>query len=468
MIVLVVFSNVNFSYSNSKHTSIRNINFEIKEGEVVCLTGLSGSGKSTITKCLNGLIPRLIEGKLSGNIFVGGEKIREKDINEINLLIGSVFQDPRGQFFTTNTKAELAFAMENYGYPVHKMEYEINRISKLIGIENIMDQDIFTISSGERQKLSIACAFALRPKILLFDEPSSNLDYRSTLMLRDFIIKFKKMGFTVIIAEHRLFYSSGLLDKIIYVKDGEIDGIYSEVEFRQLKNCPFRSFSLFDRQFQNIEKNVGNKVLKVSGISFKHILKEVSFSASVGEIVGIVGANGVGKTTLAKLISKIERPDKGKIEVDGQPVYIMQDVDYQLFGSSVMNELEIANFQVKETDIESALKKVGLYEYRKKHPFKLSGGQKQRLAISLSYVSKSKLVIFDEPTSGLDILNMERVSELIKDIAKEKAVLVISHDYEFLTKVCNRVIYLKDGTIEKDFEFKKNREFELVDIFKEI
>lgn len=151
MIVLVVFSNVNFSYSNSKHTSIRNINFEIKEGEVVCLTGLSGSGKSTITKCLNGLIPRLIEGKLSGNIFVGGEKIREKDINEINLLIGSVFQDPRGQFFTTNTKAELAFAMENYGYPVRKMEYEINRISKLIGIENIMDQDIFTISSGERQ-----------------------------------------------------------------------------------------------------------------------------------------------------------------------------------------------------------------------------------------------------------------------------------------------------------------------------
>ncbi|WP_308644628.1 ABC transporter ATP-binding protein [Oceanotoga sp.] len=465
---MINYKNVGFKYSDSKSNNLKDISFSIKKGELVLLTGLSGSGKSTISKCLNGLIPNLIEGDLEGCVYIDNKSLNDKKIHEISKNVGSVFQDPRGQFFTTNTTSELAFTMENYGLSKDKIQKRIENVCKILNLNSILDKNILNISSGERQKLSIACALTMNPNILLFDEPSSNLDYKNTLNLRDILLDLKSKGYTIIIAEHRLFYLKNIIDKMIYIEDGKIKNIFLKEDLNHIEDKNLRVFDIFKSKFKNIGKNNTEEILSLKRISFKNILKDISFKTYKGDITAIIGKNGVGKTTLAKLISKIEKPNSGEIKLKGKSIFIMQDTDYQLFGSSVYQELKIGNPKITDKKIDEALKKVGLSSVKNKHPFSLSGGQKQRLTIALAYVSESDLIILDEPTSGLDAINMQKISDLIKDLSNNHAILIISHDFEFITNVCNSAIYLEDGKVSKEFNFKKDEEEQLINIFKEL
>lgn len=178
---MISFSNVSFRYDRAHQSSLQNVSFGIEQGEVVLITGLSGSGKSTLLKCLNGLIPNLYEGELTGEIRLQDRDISQMSMEEISRSVGCVFQSPRSQFFTTNTSSEFAFAMENFGVPIEEMKKRMQDLGKKFRIEEIMNRDIFSVSSGERQKLSLACSLTLEPSILILDEPSSNLDYAMTI-----------------------------------------------------------------------------------------------------------------------------------------------------------------------------------------------------------------------------------------------------------------------------------------------
>lgn len=464
---MIRFSKVSFRYENSRKISLQDIDFTIDRGEVVLITGLSGSGKSTLLKCINGLIPHLYDGELTGEVHLGGKDIREMSMDEIAREVGCVFQSPRSQFFTTNTSSEFAFAMENYGVPVEVMKARMKTLGEMFCIDKIMDRDIFTVSSGERQLLSLACALTMEPKILIFDEPSSNLDYGMTMRMGRYISELKEQGYTVIVADHRYYYLKDRLDKVILLKDGEVEGIYSEQGFKD-SAYRARSFDLFEQDHPLIEQEVGEELLSIREIGYRNILHKVSLSVHRGEVVAMVGRNGAGKTTLAKLICGMEKADSGEIKQEGLSLFILQDSDYQLFGTSVENELRITPRKVSEEMIDEVLSMVDLSPLRKRHPFDLSGGEKQRLQIATSYVSPAKVIVFDEPTSGLDLQSMERVTELIRKLSKDHGILVISHDHEFIRRVAGRIVFLEDGRIKKDLTAGEDLASKVQKIFEEM
>ena len=451
-----------FNYEQSDD-GIKDIDFSVKDSEVILLAGDSGSGKSTLLKCLNGLIPETVEGNLEGNLYFEDKKYSELRMFELNEKIGSVFQNPRSQFFTTNSTAELVFPMENYGYTKKLMDERLEVLTEKFGLHLLLNRNIFEISSGERQLLALASAMALNQKVVIFDEPSANLDYGNAMKLGKIISGMKKSGITVIVADHRFYYLKGLIDKIFLIEDGRLNRFDSEEEFKKSK-YDTRSFDLFDLDLPVPEKSINTeKIAGLKNVSYKNVLTDISLELKKGEVSVLVGNNGVGKTTLAKLLCKTIKPDNGEVNINGLPFYIMQDPDFQLFGTSVYNELALVNDN--EEAIAETLKYLGLYDYKDKHPFDLSGGQKQRLQIGMAMLCDKPLIIFDEPTSGLDIVSMKKVAKEIVRLKENAAVLVISHDYEFIRNVANRIIYLKSGKVHEDFELTDNALCKLNNIF---
>ena len=455
-----------FSYMDSDE-GIKNVNFEIKKGEVVLLTGNSGCGKSTLLKCLNGLIPAITEGHLSGKLAINGKDYSNLKMHELNSDIGSVFQNPRSQFFTDNTTSELVFPMENYGWSKSQMEKKLAQLTEEFGLENLLDKNIFILSSGERQMIALASALTMNQNVVLFDEPSANLDYGNAMKLGRIIERLKADGMTVIVAEHRFYYLNGIIDKVFFMENGELTVYNSERAFKK-SSYDTRSFDLFSLDVPYLFKLPKTQerikpVAELQGAGFKNILKDVNLKLYKGEITVLVGCNGAGKTTLAKLLCKTYKPDHGKVITSSLPFFIMQDPDYQLFGTSVKNELSLVKKVPQQ--IDECLEYLGLGKFKDSHPFELSGGQKQRLQIGMAMLCDRDLIVFDEPTSGLDVSSMEKVSDEIIKLRERSSVLVISHDYEFIRHVADRIIFLEDGKIQKDFVLDASTVGELNQIF---
>ena len=455
-----------FSYMDSDE-GIKNVNFEIKKGEVILLTGNSGCGKSTLLKCLNGLIPAVTEGHLSGKLMINGKEYSKLKMHELNSDIGSVFQNPRSQFFTDNTTSELVFPMENYGWTKATMEKKLAQLTEEFGLKNLLDKNIFILSSGERQMIALASALTMNQKIVLFDEPSANLDYGNAMKLGSIIERLKADGMTVIVADHRFYYLNDIIDKVFFMENGELTVFNSERAFKK-GTYDTRSFDLFSLDVPYLLKLPKTEerikpVAELQGAGYKNILIDVNLKLYKGEITVLVGCNGTGKTTLAKLLCKTYKPDYGKVTTSSLPFFIMQDPDYQLFGTSVKNELSLVKKAPQE--IDECLEYLGLGKFKDSHPFELSGGQKQRLQIGMAMLCDRDLIVFDEPTSGLDVCSMEKVSDEIIKLREKSSVLVISHDYEFIRHVADRIIFLEDGKIQKDFVLDASTVGELNEIF---
>ena len=303
----------------------------------------------------------------------------------------------------------------------------------------------------------------MKQKILLFDEPSANLDYGNAMLLGQIIQRMKNNGYTIIVADHRFFYLNGIINRVLFMDHGKLKLYESEEEF---KKCPYdtRSFDIFtlDIPCQNPVDNT-TRIASLREVSFKHILKDINLELHKGEVTVLVGQNGAGKTTLAKLLCKTYKPTKGNVDTDELPFFIMQDPDYQLFGTSVINELTLVKNDLDS--IKGCLDYLDLLPYRHKHPFDLSGGQKQRLQIAMATLCEKPLIIFDEPTSGLDVYSMHNVVGEILKLKERAGVLLISHDYEFIRHVANRVVFLDEGTIKEDFILKEATISKLNNIF---
>ena len=465
---LIESKNYAFSYSNTSEVALYDINFTIESPEIILIAGDSGSGKSTFLKSFNGLIPNLVEGEIKGERLLNHNSISKMPIYEISCEVGNVFQNPRSQFFTLNSTAEIVFPMENYGYSRNEMVKKLDELKKSFPLDKVLDKNIYNLSSGERQILALVSSITLSPKILFFDEPSANLDYGNAMRLKEMIKKLKSQGMTVIVADHRFYYLNDMIDRVFLIEDGTLKIYDSEESF---KNSTYntRGFDLFHLDLpyrQKVKK--GEVVASLKNVSKFHVLNNVSVDFYEHDVVCMVGNNGVGKTMLANLLTRGLIPDSGEVCMKDMPFYIMQDADYQLFGASVYEELTIGRNKAEEGEIIKVLKALNLYRMKDKHPFDLSGGEKQRLQICMALLSKSPLIIFDEPTSGLDVKSMKMVSEEIEKISKYASVLIISHDYEFIRRVANRIVYIKEGIIDKDFELGEETIQQLNNIFIEM
>ncbi len=476
---MIEFKNVSFQYNETDGNGIFNINLTIKKGEFVLLSGRSGCGKTTLTRCVNGLIPHFYEGTLSGTVLMKGQDVSKLKLNEMAETVGSVFQDPRSQFFTTDTVSEVAFACENAAIPQNELIARVDTAIEDLNIHHLRGKSIFELSSGERQRIAIASVHALSPEIYVFDEPSANLDAKATEELAQTLALLKQKGATVIISEHRLYYLKDLIDKVVYMESGRIMKEYNRKEFQALSDLELASKGLrcLSQERLNLSKHEhaeGELFLRAEHLCFDykknaHSLFDVNFEAAKGNIIGVIGHNGAGKSTLAEVLCGLLREREGSVFVADKKAspkqripfsyFIMQDAEYQLFSESVADELTLGLEETPEMaeQVNKVLEMLNLTEYRDRHPASLSGGQKQRVVIAAAYMRNLKVVVFDEPTSGLDRENMKRVSELMQEMAqKGMAVFVITHDYELLLNVCQRILRMEHGKIEEDYTLNNN------------
>lgn len=490
--VVIDFENVSFSYGTQKEGCLKNINLKIKEGEFVLLTGQSGSGKTTVTRLINGLIPHFFEGVLTGTVKVLGSDIKSLTPGEMGKSIASIFQNPRSQFFTTNSTNEVAFALENYGIDRDEMIDRVNSAFLDFEAENLMSRDMFSLSSGEKQKIAIIAAKALNPKIYVFDEPSANLDIQSIIKLKKIIKILKEQGHTIIVSEHRLFYLKDLIDKCFIMKDGEIDRQLNHDDIENLNETDLQTYKLRTFNLSNIKYGLKNNApirkqqsdFKVENLSFSYnannlILNNCNLEGNFSETVAIVGHNGNGKTTLGKIMSGLLKAKSGQFYIDGKFIkqkelyknvyFVMQDADYQLYSDSVVSELMLSSANgVEQNDekIENTMSLLNISSLRNRHPHSLSGGQKQRVTIAAAIASNKKNLIFDEPTSGLDYENMKGVSEAINNLRKKgKLIFVISHDLEFLSRVATKAVFIENNTVSKSIYLEKDSDFEKIKKF---
>ncbi|MGI5900619.1 MAG: MptD family putative ECF transporter S component [Christensenellales bacterium] len=462
---MIEIEQVSFRYDGSTEDTLQNISMSVKKGECVVLTGASGCGKTSVTRLVNGLIPHFYSGRLEGRVMVDGRNIAGCEPHELANVVGSVFQNPRTQFFTTDTDSELVFGMENCGVPYDEMHKRYADTIYALRLEKLCGRNIFAMSGGEKQRIAFGSVFALHPQVYILDEPSANLDAAGIQKLQEIFLLLKEQGKTILIAEHRLYYLREVADRVVLMKEGGISQIFPADELAGLPVSALNALDLrafHPTQLQIKPESTPQEIptLELRGLSAsfekgKEIVSDINIVVSTGEIVGIIGPNGKGKTTLAHTICGLHREKRGKVLFDGKFIkpqnryryafLVMQDPNYQLFCDSVLAELELAA-SGRPTDAKELaviLEALDLESVRDRHPLSLSGGQKQRLCIALAALSPAKVLIFDEPTSGLDYANMRRVSEMLNMLAaKGKAILVISHDNEFLSGACSRVISL--------------------------
>ena len=474
---MITIRDVSFTYSGCETDGIRRINLEISKGECILLCGRSGCGKTTLTRLINGLIPAFYAGTLTGSVRIENQDVAELPLYKIAQHVGSVFQNPRTQFFNVDTDSEIAFGIENEGCPQERLVQRVRQTAEELHIENLRGRNIFELSGGEKQKIAFASVYAMNPDLYVLDEPSSNLDSESIAALQSYIQKIKTQGKTVVVAEHRLYYLTGIADKIVYMEKGEIAGIFTPAEFKSLSSETRHRMGLRAADLSEVRPDYAIDAaaeqngtarerleLDVKNVSLyrkkKLILQNLSFSARAGEIIAITGANGAGKTTFVRALCGLHKETAGSFLWNGKTLkpkerlkrayMVMQDVNYQLFAESVEAECSFGLKAVKAELVEAVLDALHLSALRARHPVSLSGGQKQRVAVAAGQVSGKPLLVFDEPTSGLDYDSMAQVSGLIRSLAAHRIVFIVTHDYEFICKTCTRVLRFGETQILSD------------------
>ena len=470
---MIKIDHISFSYGeeNENTGGVRDIDLNIEDGQFVVLCGESGCGKTTVTRLINGLIPHYYEGKMTGEVWVNGAKVSEQPLYDTAAVVGSVFQNPRSQFFNVDTTSEITFGCENLGQPEKDIRERLAKTVRDFRLEKLMDRNIFHLSGGEKQKIACAGVSIMEPDVLVMDEPSSNLDAASILDLSKILAFWKSQGKTIIVSEHRLYYLRGLADRFIYLADGQVSHDYSAAEFEQLteqqrSNMGLRTFAL-ERLLPPVLPQQEKTALALHNFRFAYknepeTLHIMDCEIPTNRIVGIIGNNGAGKSTFSRCFCGLEKRC-GEIVWNGRKYrpkdrlstcyMVMQEVNHQLFTESVLDEVLISMEEENQERAEEILNRLDLLAFKDRHPMSLSGGQKQRVAIASAIASKRSILFFDEPTSGLDYKHMKEVANVLRQVRDTGiTVYVITHDLELILDCCTDIVHFENGSIIDQFQ----------------
>lgn len=464
---MLKFIDVSYHYPYSSAPAVENISFSLSAGEILLCTGRSGCGKSTLTRLADGLCPHYLGGELAGDVYVAGRNTRNLSPQEISLQAGTLFQDPERQFFAMTVGDEIGLALQWRGVPQDKVRRAVAESAERLGISALLHQTIFGLSEGQKQKVALAALLALCPRALILDEPSANLDPESTAELAGILSELKNEGLAILVVDHRLAWLRGTADKALVLEKGRIA---ASGPFEILDDPALREqHGLRDARVEDprgrlplLEAQADQNFFCCRDINFtypkgREIFRGASFAFPAGETVALTGENGVGKTTLSRILTGLNRPKSGEVLVKGRAIkprhlprhaqVVLQNASHQLRMNSVLAEICDAadpgsGFRQSAPGLET-LKLYGLVHLKDRHPQSLSGGEKQRLALACATIRKPEVLLLDEPTSGLDGENMRRIAQNIEACrASGSAILVITHDLELMRLVCKKQLRL--------------------------
>ncbi|SDZ77619.1 energy-coupling factor transport system ATP-binding protein [Desulfuromusa kysingii] len=454
---MIRLENVNYNYPFQPDAALKNVNLQVKQGEAILITGRSGCGKSTLGRLINGLIPTYFSGSLNGKVHIAGSS--QHSFHDLTRLVGSLFQDPEQQFLSTTVADELRTALEWRGCTSEEIDRVLDPIVAQLGLEHKLDSSLFTLSEGEKQKVALASILALKPQILMLDEPTANLDIHSTGELLSILTTLKQEGMTIVIFDHRLYWLRALIDRCYLMQGGtitetrqfsDLEGLRQDFGLRSTKQA---TLSVPPLTVGQMSRPSG---LYFDSLSFAYngqspLFNNFNGGFPQGKVVAICGKNGRGKTTLARIAMGLEKPSRGKISIHGKDLpskkrlqqsgLVLQNTELQLYMRSVTEELQsTVGKGLNPTDIDTTLEQFQLTGLQQRHPQSLSGGQRQRLVIACALQKRPDVLILDEPTSGLDGYNMEIVGQHVKTEAKRgAAIALITHDHEFINNCCDYV-----------------------------
>ena len=497
---ILEFNNVSFAYAGSSENVLEDINFSIEYGEFVILCGQSGCGKSTLLRhTKKNQIP---EGRGTGNMYFEGEDIELMDDRKCAALIGFVGQNPNGQIVTDKVWHELSFGLENLGVPLDEMRRRVSEMAEYFGLGDIFERSTEELSGGQKQILNLASVMVMRPKLLVLDEPTSQLD---PIASEKFIHTLEKInrdfGVTILLSEQCLEDVLPLSDRVLVMHNGKIEGnvssrdagfIMKEINSPVYKALPAsaRLFIEFDgkgilpltvreggrwlKGFVFDEKDFNEKyikepcndiVLSCRNISYgygsKKIIKNFSVDVPAKSIYAILGGNGSGKTTVLKVLSGIYKSERGKIKSKGRVIYLPQNPQTIFTEINAEDELmEVYNshkawfddmtYDEQREECNKMLHFLGLDGHQKKHPFDLSGGQQQRLALGKVLLLKPDILLLDEPAKGLDSEFKDKLSGLLRQLSeKGTTIVLVSHDIDFCVETADYCSLLFDGELTK-------------------
>jgi energy-coupling factor transporter ATP-binding protein EcfA2 len=478
-----------FRYHSREEAAIRNINIAVMPGQVVLIAGASGCGKTTLARCINGLIPRSYKGDLQGSIKIHGKDTRSLSLARISQMVGTVLQDPERQILGTKVINEVSFGLENLGWPREKIMQTAADTLIRLKIPQLRMRETFHLSGGEKQKVALAGVLAMKPSLLLLDEPLASLDPASAQEALQMIRILADEGMTVLMVEHRVEDVLKIKpDRVLFMKDGEIrydgpaSGMNRKVDYHEVKLPAPLIIKLAAKDPIPAEiiplKKYRDRLAK-GLVEFKHVcysydhetdvLHDINLTIRRGDVIAVLGPNGAGKTTLVKHAIGLLKPTSGEVLVEGKNThdmsvaqiasnlgYVFQSPSHMLFAPTVDEELAFGPINIghKPEDIpkevHEAVEIVHLNGLEKYPPLALSFGQQKRVSIAAILAMKSRIMVMDEPTAGQDYKNYMDFMDSILQLPNFESILFITHDVDLALIHSNRIILVNDGRLVAD------------------
>ena len=503
---MLVLENLSYRYKTRATFTLQNISLHLKKGEMLILAGRSGCGKSTLLKAVSGLLRATSEGEMNGKVFIDGQNIADLSPETVGIMVGSVYQSPDDQLFAMTVEDEVGFALENQGVAEAVIRSAVSSTLEKVGLGGFEKRGIHELSGGQRQRLALASVLVTRPKLLVLDEPVSQMNPQGVKDFMEILLSLNKNdGITIIIAEHRVNELAKYFSRLAMMYEGEIifdgptDDAWSKIGSKQavglrepqnIKLARQLRLSKLESDSKRLVRvianectvkqgqrrhNVGNKVmseslLSVNNVSYtypgskKETLHPISFEIFPGQTVALMGYNGAGKSTLMNLLAGLTKPSAGKISFLHNEIiknahsigYLRQEPDLMLLADSVWEELHWKNRSADEKYIDNIIDRMSLREYINDFPLALSKGQRLRTVLGALLARKPKLLLLDEPTAGQDQQSLDEIKELIAFfVAGGGSVLFCTHDIELAGEIADRVILMAEGSMTADDEVYK-------------
>jgi energy-coupling factor transporter ATP-binding protein EcfA2 len=488
--------NLTFRYQRRSEPAIKDINLSLQAGEILLIAGASGCGKTTLARCINGLIPRSYKGELQGKLLFFGQDLSQKPLARISQVIGTVLQDPERQILGTRVQAEIAFGLENLGRSRSEIYAAIDEALGTLGIAALRERETFNLSGGEKQKVALAGVLAMRPSILLLDEPLASLDPASAQETLGIVRRLADNGMAVLLIEHRVEDVLGIRpDRVLFMQAGQVrylgkmEGLQQAVNYHEVKLPAAMVMAMarrdppagvVDFEPEVVKKAAGDRqaqrqpLVEFDDVDFGYeegqpVLTGINLKIYRGDVIAVLGANGAGKTTLVKHAIGLLKPRHGRVLVNGHDThtlsvaqiaatlgYVFQSPSHMLFAPSVGEELAFGPTNLHhapaaiEKEVSEALQIVNLAGLEKEPPLALSFGQQKRVSIAAILAMRSRILVMDEPTAGQDYQNYMNFMDAILQLPGFEAILFITHDIDLAVIYANRVLLVNQGRVVGD------------------